>query len=676
MTTAVQVTSGATRASNRRRDIQGLRALAVVSVVLFHAGLPVPGGFVGVDIFFVISGFVITAMLMREWQATGRVAFRRFYARRFRRLMPALAVVVSLTMVASFFILSPLGPQEVAAKTAIGAMLFVSNFVIASTTGGYFDGPAETNPLLNTWSLSIEEQFYFTFPALLALSWWVTIRVKNRRSLSGAPRPFRSAWSLGTVAAVCLASFALALSLDGAGGLGFYSPFTRAWEFAIGALLALTGLAVRSVRSATTMAAGGLVMCLASLWLVNDATPWPSLWTLLPVVGTALLILGGSREDNPISRILGSRGAVAIGDRSYSIYLWHWPVIVFAAAIWGPQTWVLALAAFLSLGPAALSYSLVEEPIRVSRRRPVLFAVATWTIPLALASLLWLYSEQGLGSGQVAAYQAATSSRSAADINGCDQGVPASDLPSSCRWNTGSAGRPIVLLGDSNAAHFSEALIEASDELDRSLVIAAATGCPFLDTDFTQSAFSGKQQKQCQRYIQNTLEWLRSQPPSTVVLASSDRIVASGGFTFLPSGARGNSPEGQETFREALVETVRQIQRAGHTVVLVQVVPHWSGRGGMPEWDPSDCSITDIESDRCTASAPVALAIQSSSVSRAALQAAASATGAVILDLIDRMCPNGTCSTMQGDQFAYRDGSHISPQMSRLLADEFKAALS
>ena len=157
--------------SHRRPDIQGLRAIAVVMVVAFHAGLPVPGGFVGVDVFFVISGFVITTMLQREWVSSGRIRFRQFYLKRFKRLTPALALLVSITLIASAVVLSPLGPQEIAAKTGIGAMLLSANFVIARSTGGYFDPAAATNPLLNTWSLSVEEQFYLVFPAVIFLGW-------------------------------------------------------------------------------------------------------------------------------------------------------------------------------------------------------------------------------------------------------------------------------------------------------------------------------------------------------------------------------------------------------------------------------------------------------------------------------------------------------------------------
>ncbi len=168
--------------ASRRLDIQGLRAVAVLFVVVYHAGLPLPGGFVGVDIFFVISGFVITSMLHREWLSSSRINFGRFYWRRFKRLTPALALVVVVTVLLSALLLSPMGPQQNAALTGLGSIALVANFVIASTTSGYFDAAAETNPLLNTWSLSVEEQFYVFFPSFLVFGWYLARRKAWLRS--------------------------------------------------------------------------------------------------------------------------------------------------------------------------------------------------------------------------------------------------------------------------------------------------------------------------------------------------------------------------------------------------------------------------------------------------------------------------------------------------------------
>ena len=306
--------------------------MAVLVVVAFHAGLPVPGGFVGVDVFFVISGFVITGMLRREWAAQGRIRLGHFYMRRFKRLTPALALMVSVAMLLSVLVLSPLGTQQTAAQTAIGAMLLLANVVIARTTGGYFDAPAATNPHLNTWSLSVEEQFYLVFPVIL-IGGWLLVRRWPRMRLAPA----------FIVVLVALVSFALALAgvfdskFPGIRPelIGFYSPFSRAWEFAAGArvALAIARLTVSSRLLATALGVAGALALLASLWVITESTPFPGPWTLLPVGATLLLLIAGTQPGNVVTRGLGTRPMTAIGDWSYSVYLWHWPLIVFTALL-------------------------------------------------------------------------------------------------------------------------------------------------------------------------------------------------------------------------------------------------------------------------------------------------------------------------------------------------------
>ncbi len=377
---------------HRRPDIQGVRAIAVLIVIAFHAGLPVPGGFTGVDVFFVVSGFVITAMLHREWLTTGRLQFGRFYLRRFKRLAPALALMVSVTMILSALILSPLEPQKNAAKAAIGAMVALANFVIARTTGGYFDGPAAVNPLLNTWSLSVEEQFYLVFPALLVLGWVLA----RRRGLRISPAVF--------VAVVAVASFGLAVygstgvDTPGSGMLvGFYSPFTRAWEFAVGALLALAVARWRAVISRvphllTASGLAGAVLLVLSCWLITETTPFPGVWTLLPVVAALLLLLSGTHPGSPTTRILSMRPMVKVGDWSYSLYLWHWPLIVFAIVLWPDNRLAPVLAALVSCVPALMSFRWLEQPVRrlgaLGARRTTMLIAMVLIPPIALAGIV------------------------------------------------------------------------------------------------------------------------------------------------------------------------------------------------------------------------------------------------------------------------------------------------
>ncbi|MFV8315939.1 acyltransferase family protein [Mycobacterium sp. 23] len=372
----------------RRLDIQGLRAVAVVLVMVFHSGLPLPGGFVGVDVFFAISGFVITGMIAREWSATGRFAFGRFYLRRFKRLAPAMALMIVVTMLLTSCLLSPFNVQQVAAKTGIGAGLLAANFVIAINTGNYFSAPAESNPLLHTWSLSVEEQFYLAFPTLLLLA-WILARRRNQRIASAALY----------VSTIALASFGLTLT----GGVasqhpdivGFYSPFARAWEFAAGSLLALAARdrSLPFANHARVLAWFGVAMLVGSAFLINQSTPFPGPWTILPVVGTLLVIAAGTERNTLVTRALSVSAVVKIGDLSYSLYLWHWPVRVFAVHLWPGSPLVAVVAITLSVIPAAACYRWVENPIRRLRqttrqRTAALFGAVM--IPSLLVAVLTL----------------------------------------------------------------------------------------------------------------------------------------------------------------------------------------------------------------------------------------------------------------------------------------------
>jgi peptidoglycan/LPS O-acetylase OafA/YrhL len=401
------------RPTTRRADIQGLRAIAVLLVVIYHAGLPLPGGFVGVDVFFVISGFVITAMLMREWADQGRVRFKRFYLRRFLRLTPALALMVTVVAGVSLLLQNPFGAQQTTARTGLGAMLLVANYVIAGATGDYFAADATSNPLLHTWSLSVEEQFYLVFPALFVLGWTLS-RVLRRRLwppvilvslIGGVSFALSVAWTYGSPFADWLTSF-----FGGPQTLAFYSSFTRAWEFAVGALLALLLTRLPRLPKWTAVAVGvvGALIIGASAVLINDSMAFPGVLAGVPVVGTALVLLAGSWHTVGVSRALSTRPMVAIGDASYSWYLWHWPIIVFAALLFPRQPVALVVAAALSYVPAALSYRFVEQPLRRLRpRRPEdagLIVITTVGVPLVLCTALLAGSTLGWGVAPPSAF--------------------------------------------------------------------------------------------------------------------------------------------------------------------------------------------------------------------------------------------------------------------------------
>jgi peptidoglycan/LPS O-acetylase OafA/YrhL len=649
--------------------------VAVLLVVAFHARLPVPGGFVGVDVFFVISGFVITAMLQREWLAHGRIRFREFYVRRFKRLTPALALMVTVTVIASALLLSPLGTQQTAAQTAIGAMLLVANVVIARTTGGYFDAPAEANPLLNTWSLSVEEQFYLAFPFVLVLGWLLL-----RRSARARFAP------LLIVAAVTLVSFAL--SVASARGydlhlpmssVGFYGPLTRAWEFGAGSLIALAAawLARPSAAIGTLLGVVGAAMVIASAFVITAETPYPGSAALLPVAGTVLLILAGSGSPNPVSSLLGVRPMVGLGNLSYSWYLWHWPVIVFAMLTMAEPRPVVAAA--VSILPALASYRWLEQPVR---RLPILsgprlrwLVSITLVPPLAMAGLLWLAASSGFWMPTVRTYQAAVGVLHAGAVNGCDEASPTGAAgDGACVWNRSAPGQPIYLVGDSNADHFSEAVIGAGAELGRPVLISTAKGCPFVDASFTYLPGTDASNDLCREYVAGTLAWLEASPPGLVIMASSDEYWTDPSYAAGLTGATETTDASSKlgVLAAGLGATASTLQESGHDVLMVQTVPHFRPPYG---YDPEACSLSTLLSDSCWQQMPLSAYVENQGGSSVALAEAAASTGSTVLDLSPRLCPAESCATRVDDRVAYADQAHISVPESERLIPELREAI-
>lgn len=335
-----------------RPDIDGLRAIAVLAVVFYHLGLgPVRGGFVGVDVFFVISGFLITAIIQREIRQ-GEFSYAGFYQRRVRRLFPALFVVLAATLATGLAVLLP-SDLVVLGRTTAATVFFASN-VYLWRHSGYFDGAAELNPLLHTWSLAVEEQFYIGLPVLL-----LVVNRYARRLVGPA------------VITVGLGSFVLCVALQPyrPTAVFYLAPF-RAWELMAGAVLALglvPQLAQRWHRE--TLSAAGLGLLVYSIVATRAGPSFPGWAAALPVLGTAALIHAGT-GDSVVRRALSWRPVVYVGLLSYSLYLWHWPLLVYARYLKGLEPlggWRWAILA-ASLGLSALSLRFVETPFRRGRR--------------------------------------------------------------------------------------------------------------------------------------------------------------------------------------------------------------------------------------------------------------------------------------------------------------------
>jgi peptidoglycan/LPS O-acetylase OafA/YrhL len=369
--------------NNRRQDIQGLRAIAVLMVISFHAGLPIPGGFTGVDVFFVISGFVITTVVNREITDTGSINWARFFARRFKRLAPGLSAMIASSMIISFFLSSPDGALKIASQTGTSATLFSANLFLARSTQQYFGPLAVTNPFLHTWSLSVEEQFFFTIPILVILTGF--LRKSNRRLFISL--------LIGTISVLSIILTILPEntkhSTFSAIFLSFYSPFPRIWEFLIGSIVALTQkysyLLSKELSRITQIVS--VLLLVYSAFFITENTSWPSYQTLFPVLGTALIIFSGS---NRPSKFISHQTMVWIGDRSYSIYIWHWPFVVFVGLVLSRSVLILSIATCASIVAAMMSYKFVEQYWRNwssrSQKASTLFFCCVIGIPLLVTN--------------------------------------------------------------------------------------------------------------------------------------------------------------------------------------------------------------------------------------------------------------------------------------------------
>ncbi|NVN51746.1 hypothetical protein HLY00_1734 [Mycolicibacterium hippocampi] len=394
---------------NRRADIQGLRAVAVLVVILDHVGMPgFPGGFVGVDVFFVISGYVITRMLLHTSTQPGRAWFLDFYAKRARRIVPAATLVVALTVIATFELTNFLRGARVL-PDATAASLFLANFHFIETGSDYARLGGDPSPLQHYWSLAVEEQFYLVWPLLMLLA--IAVAARWRRAT------LRQVL-FALLVAIVAASYLYSIVVTSANGVeAFFSPLTRAWELAIGCLIAVAQpwLAARVVTRpiiAGALSWSGTTAITWSVIFLDDTSRFPGWVAAVPVLGTAMILVSGLRVQRTVpTTVLGNRVFTYIGDISYSLYLVHWPVFTITAARIGEDfSWpAQVLLIGVTFAGAAAMYHAFEDPIRRSRAlaaRPwlslaivpagiaVVFAVAAferyrWALPVPLVQQLF-----------------------------------------------------------------------------------------------------------------------------------------------------------------------------------------------------------------------------------------------------------------------------------------------
>ncbi len=635
-------------AAGYRPDIDGLRAIAVTAVVAYHAGLGgVPGGFVGVDIFFVISGYLIGGQIFREARA-GSFSFAGFYTRRVRRILPALYAMLVGMMAIGLFVFTPEEMRQLG-REAVAAALGLSN-VLYYLGGGYFAPAADYSPLLMTWSLGIEEQFYLLFP-FVALG-LVRLRIPPLPALIG----------------LSLLSFLGSLWLLGRDpNAAFYLLPTRAWELGLGAALALwqidRGAGTETRRGALHDAAAalGLALIVAALALYDKSLPFPGMFALLPTLGAALLIAApGSRiNGGPLS----SGFATFIGRISYSWYLWHWPLFYLNRVLGGEHGGLPPLVLLMaSLGLAVLSWRMVEQPFRhwnAASRRVLSVYLA---VSLVLSGLnLALYLSRGWpGRFSPLVQEFADAARRSRE-NPCLAPYGATTLQDVAACLPAAAGARLVLFGDSHASALVPGIRSLAERSGLGFGEMTKSSCHPLSGFAIESRERPRHWGECIAYQQAAFAHIEHDPAIRVVVLSGFWSTAEGGVR--PAGAAQGTTLALE---EALAATIERLRATGRRVVVVQDVP-------LLRFDPYARMIGELIPARAVlagwlghkpaggfVAAPGDIDPDPSAAILARL--VAGRDGVALLDPRDGLCSPPGCRYGTGTALYYADFQHLTAQ--------------
>ena len=642
-------------AAEFRPDIEGLRGIAILLVLLFHAGLPwTPGGFVGVDVFFVISGFLITGKLWRESQQPGGLNITRFYAWRIRRLLPAALVAVALISLVGLLLAAPLDRSELAADGAASALSLANMRFIGSVD--YFAASTSPSPFLHFWSLSVEEQFYLVWPALIVLLTW----------RGGSSRRLIVALLIGVVA-----SFALSIWLtDTSPARAFYLLPTRVWQLGVGGLLALIGVMGTSRRAGALAWAGLAAVAVAGVALTAEM-PYPGLAALLPTAGAVALLYGGAAPSGPV-RLLAAAPLRFLGKISYSLYLWHWPLLVLPLmflerALTGVE--VVASVA-VAIGVSWLSWRFVEQPFRYgdrSRRATSWSAIRVGVAGILSVALFTQGLAAALPSSAVAVQPTPSPSGSPvasdrpitlpADLtpslasarddeerlrgDGC-LAFERVTTPPNCVYGVKGSAITIALVGDSHASLWFPAIEAIALERGWRLLTFVKVSCSF--TTLVQRNLALKREyRECTTFNEATVARLNEIKPALTIIVNRR--------TFRPIEENITSA----LAGAALGEMVARIP--GATAILVDTPDPGRDVPACLSKHPSDiraCLFTQDAADNREIGI--------------AERVAAKVSGATLIDLTGNICAAWPCSPISESVLIYRDEDHMTETFSRSLA--------
>jgi peptidoglycan/LPS O-acetylase OafA/YrhL len=646
------VNSGQLSHPKYRRDIDGLRAVAVLSVLAFHGfSTAVPGGFIGVDIFFVISGYLISSIIFENLEQH-HFSYVEFYSRRIRRIFPALTVVLAFTYGAGWLLLFPEEFRALGKHTAAGAG-FLSNLFLYMERG-YFDSSAEAKPLLHLWSLGVEEQFYIVWPLLLGLVW------KRRFGL------------VGTTLAVALASFALNLQvLQHDSDAAFYSPLTRFWELMLGGLLAYWKLhrPGASTRHDNWAALGGAALIASGLLIINRTRAFPGWWALLPTLGACLIIW--AHPDTWFNRrILGNSVAVWIGKISYPLYLWHWPLLSLARIVEGhaPGARVRMTALAASFVLAAATYQWIETPIRRGRfgtRRVVVALAASMVLLGAIGAITFV--DDGFEFRQAARNFPVTPVReflvSRASNGSCERMLAKRSLKDEiCLAN--DPHPDVMIIGDSHAAALNAAAYLHRVPL-KTLLLSALACPPYPNITFIPLSATNYGNN-CQEIANDELATAQSLPSiRTVVVATHYGDLA----RFAYRDAEGVSLSVRDAFLEGNSYLARSLLSLGKRVVFVIDVP-------TLKVAPINCVPRLFKPDPPSCSVAYADALDAQREYRDwVARLRASIPQIVVYDAFSALCDAHTCQARDDQHFFYQDNDHLTVRGSEQVLSGLERSL-
>ena len=608
-------------------QIQGLRALAALLVTLFHAKW-VSGGFIGVDIFYVISGFLITGLLIREIERTGTINFKEFYARRFKRLLPTSFFVLAITAVFSWLLI-PATMRSSLGRDIIAAGLYVSNYLFAWWQADYQNLDATPSPVIHYWSLAVEEQFYLLWPLLILLFFVVATKLKKKIALTVL------------VAAVTALSFVFSIYQTETSPIwAFYSLPTRAWELGLGALLVL----LPPIKTKKLVGLIGFVFVIASAFIFNETTAFPGLNAVLPVLGTVMLIATINSWPPFLNDVANSRLFQWLGEISYPLYLWHWPLLVLPSTYFARPLAVYEriIAIFATIVLADLTHRFIEEPFRKRKILPTIVfkqsAAITLVSVLIGTTIIFTSSDRINVSGINGAVSLAQiKARPLVYEDGCHANY-AETKSDACEYAELNSQKTMVLYGDSHAAQWFPALAEIASRSGYKLVSLTKSACPSVDVVRSdQGAFK---MSRCKKWREDSIQRIMKMKPDVLVMSSFQYFAQPRQFQ-----------DRDKWWDDGQRKLLAQVKNASPNLIYLTDTPH-------PARDIPAC-LTNNSISECN---------------KTERSKNLSISGFEVIDPNSWLCSR-TCPAVKDGVVAYRDASHISVDIAIALIPRLTQAL-